>query len=258
MNKPTERFTDTVQDYIKYRPSYPKEVLQLLIEECGLNENTVIADVGSGTGLLSKLFLDHGCVVYGVEPNQAMREAAEVYLKEYANFHSVSGTAEATSLEEKSVNIITAGTAFHWFDIDKTKEEFKRILKLGGWVLLAWNVRNLEESALLRDYEDLLLTYGSDYKESKASAFNKTAVKEFFSPNEMNVCSFKNTQHFDWMGLKGRLLSTSYSLRPGNARYEEMLEQLKEIFERYQKNGIVEFLYDTKLYYGRIHGNNDK
>src|SRR3990167_7587928 len=166
MNKPTERFIETVQDYIKYRPSYPKEVLQLLIDEGDLTKNKIIADVGSGTGLLSKLFLDYGSVVYGVEPNQSMREAAEEYLKEYSNFYSINGTAEATLLEDQSVNIITVGTAFHWFDIVKTKVEFRRILKKDGWVLLVWNVRNMEESALLRDYENLLLMYGTDYKES--------------------------------------------------------------------------------------------
>lgn len=257
MNKPTERFTETVQDYIKYRPSYPKEVLQLLIDECDLRKNKIIADVGSGTGLLSKLFLNHGNSVYGVEPNQAMREAAEEYLKEYSNFYSINGTAEATSLDKKSIDIITVGTAFHWFDIANTKVEFKRILKKDGWVLLVWNVRNIEESELLREYENLLLVYSTDYKESNARKFNKTAVKEFFSPNEMKMCSFKNAQRFDWNGLKGRLLSTSYSLRPGNARYDEMLKKLKEIFERYQKNGIVEFLYDTKLNYGHIHGKYD-
>ncbi len=254
MNKSTERFTQTVQDYIKYRPSYPKEVLQLLIDECDLRKNKIIADVGSGTGLLSKLFLNYGNLVYGVEPNQPMREAAEEYLKEYPNFYSINATAEATSLEKQSVDIITVGTAFHWFDIAKTKVEFKRILKVGGWVLLVWNVRNVEQSKLLRDYENLLLKYGTDYKESNARKFNKTATKEFFSPNEMKVHSFKNTQQFDWAGLKGRLLSTSYSLRPGDDKYEEMLNELKDIFERYQKNGMVEFLYDTKLNYGRIHG----
>lgn len=253
MSKPTERFTETVNDYIKYRPSYPKEVLQLLIDECDLTKNQIIADVGSGTGILSKLFLDYGNVVYGVEPNQSMCQAAEMSLKEYSNFYSVAGTAEATALEDASVDIITAGTAFHWFDSVKTKLEFRRILKKDGWVILVWNVRDVEESALLREYEDLLMEYGTDYKESNARKFDKTAVSEFFSPNEMKICSFKNSQQFDWDGLKGRLLSTSYSLRPGDERYDEMLIKLKEIFDRYQRNHRVEFLYKTKIYYGRIH-----
>ncbi len=254
MNKPTERFTHTVQDYVKYRPSYPREVLQLLIDECHLTTEKIIADVGSGTGILSKLLLENGNIVYGVEPNQAMRETGEEYLKTYANFKSINGTAEATTLEKQSIDIITAGTAFHWFDVDKTKIEFQRILKADGWVLLGWNVRNAGQSALIRDYENLLLKYSPEYKESSAlKSFEKSVGKKFFSPNEMKSQSYKNVQFFDWNGFKGRLLSTSYSLRPGDSNFEVMLNELEEIFRRYEDNGSVEFLYDTKLYYGKIH-----
>ena len=253
MNKSTERFTETVDDYIKYRPSYPKELLQLLIDQCGLTKNSTVADVGSGTGLLSKLLLDYGSSVYCVEPNQSMRVAAEEYLRSYPAFHSIDGTAEATLLENQSVDIITVGTAFHWFELNKTKAEFRRILKIGGWVFLVWNVRNTDQSPMLRDYENLLLKYGTDYKDSHAIKFDKTAVAEFFSPNEMKVCSFKNTQNFDWEGFKGRLFSTSYSLRPSDGpRYQQMIYALREVYDRYQKDGVVEFLYDTKVNYGRI------
>jgi ubiquinone/menaquinone biosynthesis C-methylase UbiE len=255
MNDPTERFTQTVQDYVKYRPSYPREVLKLLIDECHLTKDKIIADVGSGTGLLAKLFLENGNLVYGVEPNQAMREAGEEYLKTYPNFNSINGTAEATSLEKQSIDIITVGTAFHWFDIEKTKAEFQRILTVGGCVFLIWNVRNAGQSELIRDYEKLLLKYSPEYKESSAlKLFDKSVEKEFFSPNEMKTQTFMNTQYFDWEGFKGRLLSTSYSLRPGDGNYEEMLNELKKIFERHQREGMVEFLYDTKIYYGCIRG----
>ncbi len=255
MNKSIERFSQTVENYGKYRPSYPQEVLQLLIEECSLTQSTIIADVGSGTGLLAKLFLDYGNKVYGVEPNQPMREAAEKYLNLYEKFRSINGTAKATTLKKRSVDIITVGTAFHWFNVNQSKAEFRRILKTGGWVLLVWNVRNTKQSALLREYENLLLNYGTDYKESNARKFNKIAVEEFFSPNEMQIRSFKNSQCFSWDGFKGRLLSTSYCLRPHDGRrYEEMLAALKEIFERYQQNGVVEFLYETQLNFGQIHG----
>ncbi len=252
MNKPTERFTETVENYVKYRPSYPHEVLQLMIDECGLTKEKIIADVGSGTGLLSKLFLDYGNKVYCVEPNQPMRAAAEIYLAKYPHFYSVNGTAEATSLESNSIDMITVGTAFHWFDIEKTKKEFKRILKKDGWVWLVWNVRDIEHSPLLREYENLILKYGTDYKESNARKFDKVAVKEFFSPNEMKTAEFNNVQQFDWAGFKGRLLSTSYSLRPGDEKYEEMIKELKRMFDQHQKNGKIEFLYKTKLNFGRL------
>ena len=252
MSKSTERFTLLAQDYIKYRPHYPKEIVKLLVKECGLNKNTIIADVGSGTGILAKLFLDNGNKVYGVEPNQAMREVAENYLKDYRQFHSLSGTAEATTLADQCIDLITVGTAFHWFDAIKTKHEFRRILKVGGWVVLVWNVRDVEQSALVANYEKLILNYSTDYKTSQAHAFDKTAVKEFFSPNEMKIQTFPNVQYFDWPGLKGRLLSASYSLRPGDHHYEKMIAELKEIFERHQKNGLVEFLYQTKVYYSKF------
>lgn len=250
--KNTERFSQTVQDYIKYRPSYPKEVLYVLINECHLTPANIIADIGSGTGFLAKLFLDYGNTVYGVEPNQPMREAGEDFLSDYTQFHSIDGTAEATTLANHSVDFITAGTAFHWFDAEKAKLEFKRILKPSGWVLLVWNVRNIQDSKLIQNYENLIVKYGTDYLESNAKKFDKTAVKEFFNPHEMRVQSFRNSQHFDWEGFKGRLLSTSYSLRPGDDGYEEMMRELKMIFDRYQQNGVVEFLYDTKLYYGQF------
>lgn len=247
----TKRFTKTVENYVKYRPSYPKEVLQVLIERCDLTKDKIIADIGSGTGLLSKLLLDHGNIVYGIEPNQAMRDAAHTYLINYPNFYNQSGTAEASSLEDNSIDVITSGTAFHWFDLEKSKKEFKRILKTPGWVMLVWNVRNLA-SPLIQDYEALILKYGTDYKRSNAIKFNKAAVADFFSPFEMKIQSFENKQYFDWSGFQGRLLSTSYSLQPGDTGYENMIHDLKFIFDRRQKNGTIEFLYHTKLYYGRL------
>jgi ubiquinone/menaquinone biosynthesis C-methylase UbiE len=252
MKNPTERFSDVVENYVKYRPFYPPEMLQALVNACDLTKDTIIADVGSGTGLLSQLFLEQGNVVYGVEPNEAMRIAAEHDLKGFTNFHSVNGTAEATSLASHSVNLVTAGTAFHWFDADKTKQEFQRILKPDGWALLVWNVRNTEESALMREYENLCITFSEEYKNSRAEQFDKTALKSFFAPNPMHLKSYRNTQQFDWQGLKGRLLSVSYILKPDHIRYEEMLAALKNIFDRHQKNGHVEFLYATKMYYGQL------
>lgn len=252
MLKSTERFTHTVQDYIKSRPSYPKEVLQVLIDECGLTQSTIIADVGSGTGILAKLFLDYGNTVYGVEPNQAMRFAGEDFLKDYSNFKSIDGSAEATTLEKRSVDIITVGTAFHWFEVEKTKLEFQRILKPHGYVLVVWNVRDIEKSAVVKEYENLILKYNADYRQSGARHFDKGQLKKFFLAGQMHECSFVNKQQFDFEGLKGRLLSTSYSLQSDDERYATMLNELQQIFERHQKNGAVEFLYSTKLYYGQL------
>lgn len=251
MKNPTERFTQTVQDYIKYRPSYPQKSVDVLVNECGLTPHTIIADVGSGTGILSKLFLDYGNVVYGVEPNQPMREAAQAYLKDYPNFHSVNGTAEATALPNQSVDIITVGTAFHWFNALKTKVEFQRLLKPHGWVLLVWNVRD-GSSRFMQEYEQLILKYGTDYRDSNAQRFDQTALDHFFEPATLKTSSFRNAQSFDWDGLQGRLSSASYSLRPGDPLFNDMKQALKNLYDTYQRRGAVEFLYQTKMYYGRL------
>lgn len=252
MNDTVRRFDKTIENYLKYRPSYPQEVYSLLVKQFDLKPDQIIADIGSGTGFLSILFLEHGHCVYGVEPNKKMRAAAEKYLSTNQNFHSINGFAEATTLANASIDWITVGTAFHWFDMQKTKTEFKRILKSPGFCLLVWNVRNKKQSALLQDYEQLLLTFSNDYQQSRAQEFEQTVVDNFFYPYKMHTASFENKQQFSWDGLKGRLLSTSYSLRENDPGYQRMINGLKKIFDQYQYNGLVEFLYETKMYYGQM------
>lgn len=246
------RFTKTVANYEAYRPHYPQEVLEVLIKECDLKGSDIIADIGSGTGILTELLLSNGNIVYGVEPNSAMRQVAETKFQKNSRFHSIKGSAENTTLDSHSIDLITAGTAFHWFEPLTTKIEFIRVLKEKGWVLLVWNVRDVHSSPLVSDYEDLLLTYCHSYKGSKAQTFEKTAVAGFFEPNKMITKSFPNYQTFDWQGLKGRLLSSSYCLDSDNPLYEAMLATLKKVFDRYQKNEYVEFRYETRLIYGQL------
>lgn len=252
MKKSTERFTQTVSAYEKYRPNYPPQVLVTLIQECNLTDKNIIADIGSGTGLLTKLLLDNGNTVYGVEPNHAMRKAAERYLESYQRFISIDGTAENTTLSSQSIDLITVGTAFHWFNAEKTKKEFQRILQPNGWVLLVWNVRD-EKSELIKQYDKLITVYGTDYSQTAASTFDKTATEEFFAPNSMHVKSFNHSQRFDWEGFQGRLFSASYCPTPDNPNFSPMMEQLKNIFDQYQTAGYVDFRYVTKLYYGHLH-----
>lgn len=249
---PTERFTHTVDNYTKYRPSYPQEVITLLQEQCGLTKNSIVADVGSGTGIFTQLLLEQGCDVYAIEPNQAMREGAEQPLSRYKNFHSLNGTAENTLLTENFADIITVATAFHWFKIKETKKEFQRILKPQGWVVLLWNVRDQKSSPLLRDYEQLLIKYAIDYSKHFAEKSGDEERDAFFGDNKINSAMFSYAQYFDFTGLQGRLLSTSYAPTPEHPHYQPMLSELKIIFDKYQKNGQVEFLYQTQVYYGHL------
>lgn len=153
---PTERFSNRAEDYVRYRPGYPRAILPPLREDCGLAPESRIADVGSGTGLLGRVFLDDGETVYGVEPNAEMRAAGERSLRGYPRFHSVAASAEATSLAEASVDFIVAGQAFHWFDAQAARREFARILRPGGWVAVLWNERRTDATGFLRAYEALL------------------------------------------------------------------------------------------------------
>lgn len=251
MTNHQNRFSSRVENYVKYRPGYPAEILDILKSECGLRESSVIADVGSGTGILSELFLRNGNRVYGVEPNAPMRLAAEQLLSSFPEFISVAGAAEATQLESQSIDLITAGQAFHWFDWPTAKTEFKRILKPGGWVALIWNQRLVDSTPFLCDYESLLLQYGTDYQEIRHENA-ATHIAGFFEPEGFEVKSLKNFQHFDFDGLKGRLLSASYVPESGHPDFEPMLCSLEKLFDLYSSENTVTVEYETKLYYGQL------
>jgi ubiquinone/menaquinone biosynthesis C-methylase UbiE len=245
-----ERFSNRVENYIKYRPGYPEEIIHFLKKKINLTGSWIVADIGSGTGILSKLFLENGNSVKGIEPNDEMRNAGERQLKNYSKFKSIKGNAEETGIEGKSIDLITAGQAFHWFDIPKSKKEFKRILKENGFVVLIWNNRKTDSSLFLREYEDLLLNYSIDYKLVDHKNINEKILNQFFYKYELKV--FPNHQEFDFEGLKGRLLSSSYAPMPHHPNYNNMIEQLKIIFTHYEINGTVKFEYDTEMYWGTI------
>jgi SAM-dependent methyltransferase len=249
---PASRFSDRVQDYVRWRPGYPPEVLEALRGDLGLRPSHVVADVGSGTGLLSRLLVENGNVVYGVEPNRAMAAWAEVDLGPTGRFHSVDGRAEATGLDDDSVDLVTAGQAFHWFKVPESRAEFLRILRPGGGVALAWNLRRVDSTPFLRDYEAFLHRWSNDYDEVSAQYANEASLRGLFGEAGWQERRFDSTQHFDLEGLRGRLLSSSYTPKEGDPRRDAMLAALPAVFEAHAREGRVAFEYDTRVFLGRL------
>lgn len=247
----TGRFSSRVENYVRYRPGYPPGILKLLEQECSLTPNSSIADIGSGTGALGRLFLENGNHVLAVEPNPEMRKAGERLLASYPRLTSIAGTAEATTLPNHSVDFVTAAQAAHWFDRQKARREFVRILRPGGWVALVWNERRMDTTPFLRAYEQLLVTYGTDYQEVRHER-TTAAIGAFFAPAPFRQHNFEMRQEFDYEALQGRLLSSSYTPPPGHACYQPMLQELRRIFDKYQTDSRVALLYDTRVFYGQL------
>jgi len=247
----TQRFSSRVDNYVRYRPGYPREVLNLLKKECDLTTESIIADIASGTGIFTRVLLENGNRVFGVEPNAEMRRAGEEFLRSYPRFTSVAGTAEATTLPDHSVEIVTAAQAAHWFDREKARGEFIRILKPGGWCVLLWNERRTDSTSFLREYEQLLLTYGTDYEEVRHER-TTAEIAGFFSPTPFELSTLEMRQEVDYAGLEGRLLSSSYTPTPEHENYEPMLRELQRIFDEHQINDRVSLDYNTLVYYGQL------
>ena len=253
---PTARFSDRVENYVRYRPGYPPEVLDLLRAECGLRPSHVIADIASGTGAFTRLLLENGNSVFAVEPNAAMREMGIRQLEsleslESGRLVSVAGTAEETTLRSASIDFVTAAQAAHWFDLPRARAEFVRILRPGGWCVLIWNERDTTRTSFLRDYEQLLLTYGTDYKEVRHER-TTAMIHEFFAPAASEERVFSLRQQFDYEGLAGRLWSSSYTPLEGHPSYAPMMQELLRIFRAHAKNDMLEFEYKTRVFYGRL------
>jgi SAM-dependent methyltransferase len=248
----TRRFSNRVDNYIKYRPRYPDQVLTFLRQELKLQPAGIIADVGSGTGILSEMFLRNGNVVYGVEPNREMREASIRLLSAYDHFKPIDGTAEATTLASDSADFITAGQAFHWFDPAKARLELSRIIKKGGYAILIWNTRWSEDSPFLMEYEALIGRYAIEYRQVNHKNVGHEALEQFFGGNNIGLETFSNYQLLDYESLKGRLLSSSYAPLAGQPNHAPLLAGLEELFARYAMDGQVRFEYKTELFYGKL------
>lgn len=246
-NDPTQRFGDRVENYAKYRPSYPAEIIDFLRRRLGLTPASVVVDVGSGTGISAEMFLKHGNKVFAVEPNDKMRQSAERTLGGYPNFHSQKGSSEDTGLATQIADFIVAAQAFHWFEPVQTKREFHRILKQNGSIVLIWNDRKTSGTPFAEEYEALITLFGTDYKQVNHKNISEQQLRDFLGA--FGVEHFPNHQEFDFDGLLGRLTSSSYAPNVDHPRFAQMHSALKDLFEKHQKNGLVRIEYDTQVYY---------
>ena len=252
-----QRFSNKVADYVRYRPSYPAALVETLRCECGLRPGHVVADVGSGTGILSKLFLENGNHVIGVEPNDEMRQAGEELLSTFRIFSSVNGSAEATTLPNTSVDFVTVAQAFHWFEPKATRREFRRILRPEGFVVIVWNERLQDTTPFLREYEELLHRFGTDYAKVSESYPRRSQIQEFFAPNTFAHKTFSNFQKFDLDGVRGRLRGSSYIPGPEQPTFAPMMAELQRSFSAHQQSGEVSMDYTTHIYFGRLDSKRD-
>ncbi len=244
------RFTGRTANYVKYRPGYPINIIEFFKEELSLTRENIFADIGSGTGIFTELLINNGNTVYAVEPNDEMRLAAENILGKNKNFISINGKAENTTLKNSCVDFITSAQAFHWFDWNKARLEFKRILKENGRVILIWNSRINGASGFMISFEKFVSNYSVDYNQVNHNNINEDVFKKFFSSYE--VKNFSNFQELDFEGLKGRVLSASYMPMEGHPQYEPMIIELERIFNEHKKGRIVKMIYKTDVYYGKL------
>ena len=249
---PTERFTGRVESYRRFRPGYPPAIVDLLQRACRLSHDSVIADIAAGTGLLTEVFLAAGFPAIAVEPNAGMRVACAELNPAYPRFSVVEGTAEATGLADRSVDLITVAQAMHWFNEDKARAEFVRILKPGGNCAVIYNNRHPGGDAFHEGYERLLQEFGIDYKAVKQQHVGRKRLAAFFAPAPMECTALPNEQSFDLEGLEGRVLSSSYMPQRGQPRFAEMREAVRRLFHETQTDGRVTMKHDCVVCWGKL------
>ena len=246
----TKRFTGRASFYSTSRPSYPRRFLDILRSEIDFDETYTVADIGSGTGLLSQLFLENGNHVLAVEPNDEMRGFAEKSLHRFTRFLSVRGTAENTGIENASVDLVVVGQALHWFDCEASSREFARILKTNGHVCIVYNDRNTEES-FMREYDLILRKYARN--RASVPTIDDAYLSKFFKNGKYSKFLLPNEQLLDLEGLLGRMTSASYMPSPSDVdQFALLREDVTRLFKAYEKRGMVRMLYDTTVLLGKI------
>jgi SAM-dependent methyltransferase len=246
----TKRFTGRAFFYSTSRPRYLSKILDILRTKIGLDQTYVVADIGSGTGLLSQLFLENGNRVVAVEPNDEMRVFAEKSLGKFPRFLSVRGTAEHTGLESASVDLVTVGQALHWFDSEASSREFAKILRTNGHVCIAYNDRNNEDS-FMKDYDQIVGRYARN--RASVPSIDDDYLSKFFKNGKYSKFSLPNEQLLDLEGLLGRMTSASYMPSPSDGdQFALLREDVARLFRTYEKLGKVRVPYDTTILLAKI------
>ncbi len=249
-------FSGKVDEYAKYRPTYPPAAIDFFKQKLGLKSSCAVADVGSGTGLFTELLLKNGCFVYAVEPNQEMRRTAERLLGKCPNFKSVNGNAESTGLADASVDFVTAAQAFHWFDVEKSKAELSRVLRPGGFAVLIWNERKRYGNAFQKAFSGFLTLLAQKFRRVHPGGFfentDEGKISSFFSHSGFSKEKFENFQELGFDGLLGLVASRSYSPKQGTNEYNDMKGELQAMFNAHAKKGLVQVAYETEVYWGKL------
>ena len=248
---PLRRFSSRARAYAAARPSYPRAVVELMRDAMGWGPGTAVADVGSGTGKLTELLLDAGYRTYAVEPNAEMRAFAEGAFAGRPEFVSVDGTAQATTLPDGSVDAVTAGQAFHWFDPVAARDEWRRIVVPSGWAVLVWNLRRERATPFMAAYDDLLRNFATDMKLARAERADTEAMGVLFRGG-FDSRVYEYIHLMDREALRGRVVSSSFMPDSSEPRHAEMLSAIDALFDAYARDGVVRFEYDTPVYFGRI------
>ena len=252
MLEPTRHFSKKAENYMKYRWRYPKEVLDYLKSSVGLQKSWNIADIGYGTGILTKILLDNGNNVIGVEPNDDMRNAGEEYLKDYSNFVSMNAKAEESKIKDNSLELITVAQAIHWFNPEKTKIEFNRILKDNGIIFIIFNRRSKERSDFIIDYDNINKKYNKDFKYTNNNPSNGNLIINYLLDDKIHYHSIDNKISEGFESFKGGFLSASFIPDETSENYTEMINELKDIFDKHKNNDKITFEYSTEIYWGHL------
>jgi len=250
--RPTERFSSRVEAYRRFRSRYPREIIPLLEERCALTRESVIADIGAGTGMLSELFLENGNRVYGVEPNADMRAVCEELVPRHPLLTCVDGAAEETHLPDRSADFVAIGRALHWFDQARCRPEFIRILRPGGWVVLASQGPHTRSEPVVRDFQTILKEHGLDYAQMRHRYDLDNLARRLYAGGEFHEAEFASAEEMTYEELEGFMLSLSVTPQPGHPGFPAMQQALREYFARHESGGKIRIPMTCKIHFGHL------